>query len=219
MITVFDTETGGTDVWTHRIVTATVAQLDDTGTLIQERSWLINSGQPIDKQATAVHGITTEHAAEHGVDPRSAITEIIAALLEHDYPVVAFNAPFDFSILSAEAQRHDIDFRLPAVILDPFVLDKQMNRFRRGKRTLEVLTAAYGLPAFDAHDATADATAAGRLAITQLAMLAGAGFSPERLMVLQPGWHDEQAASLESYLRRANPDVVVDRGWPIKERP
>lgn len=215
-VVVFDTETTGVDVWGDRIVTATVAVLDSDGEVIDGfgGSWLINPGIPIPEQAAAVHGVTTEHAVAHGMEPLEGIRAIVDTLTAvSGVPVVAFNANFDFTILTAEAERHGIRFDLPQHILDPLVIDRAMFKYRKGKRTLEVLTEQYGLPAFDAHDATADAIAAGRLALAQLR---GTTLSLDRLMEMQPVWHHQQAESLEEWLRRTDPAAVVDRGWPLK---
>lgn len=215
-VVVFDTETTGVDVWSDRIVTATVAVLDMAGDVIEGLggSWLINPGIPIPEEAAAVHGVTTEHAEAHGIEPGEGIRAIIDTLTAlSGTPVVAFNASFDFSILVAEAERHGHGFTLPEHILDPLVIDRAMYKFRKGKRTLEVLTELYGLPQFDAHDATADAIAAGRLALAQLR---GTTLTVDKLMKMQPIWHQSQAESLEQWLRRSDPDTAVDRGWPVK---
>lgn len=217
-VVVFDTETTGVDVWGDRIVTATVAVLDAEGDVIDGLggSWLINPGVPIPEGAAAVHGITTEHAETHGMEPFDGIRAIVDTLTAvSGVPVVAFNANFDFTILAAETERHSIRFDLPEHIIDPLVIDRAMFKYRKGKRTLEVLTEQYGLPAFDAHDATADAIAAGRLALAQLR---GTTLTLDRLMEMQPIWHQQQAESLEEWLRRTDSSVVVDRGWPTKDK-
>ena len=60
----FDTETTGVDVDNDRIVTAALVRRDATGTHV--RSWLIDPGVDIPEAAAAIHGVSTEHAREHG---------------------------------------------------------------------------------------------------------------------------------------------------------
>jgi DNA polymerase III epsilon subunit-like protein len=95
----------------------------------------------------------------------AAVVAALRDLLDAGIPVVAYNAPFDFSLLKYEALRHGIPPILePSPVIDPLVLDKAHDRFRRGKRTLEAVAAHYAVPLVGAHDAAADAIAAGRVA-------------------------------------------------------
>src|SRR5437588_459876 len=55
--------------------------------------------------------------------------------------------------------------RSPLCVLDPRVLDKHADRYRRGHRTLTDLCAHYGVALTAAHDAAADAVAS--LAVTR----------------------------------------------------
>jgi DNA polymerase III subunit epsilon len=102
---VLDTETTGVDPETARIVTACVAHVGAGAKEI--RQWLVNPGVPIPAGATKIHGITDEQAAE-GADPAVAIPDIASAVLgawEGGLPVVAFNAPYDLTVLSREVAR------------------------------------------------------------------------------------------------------------------
>lgn len=94
-----------------RVVTAHVGVLDARGRQVAARSWLADPGIPIPEGATAVHGISTERARREGRPPHEVIAEVVAALralLDQGVPVVAYNASYDFSLLSAEAQRYGI---------------------------------------------------------------------------------------------------------------
>ena len=215
----FDTETTGVNVWEDRIVTATIAHIH--GSQVDVKSWLINPGVPIAEAATAVHGITTEHATEHGQAPAEATAQIVD-YINHagtaGQPVVAFNAAFDFTILTAEAHRHGHSLRIPNVI-DPHVIDKHIDPYRKGKRTLAATCAHYGVRQTDAHDATGDALAAARLA------WALAEQHPDTVQIdlydlhdHQTRWRAEQAESLARYLVRQGKTDDVARDWPIQER-
>jgi DNA polymerase-3 subunit epsilon len=168
ILAVFDTETTGIDPATTRIVTANISVIRAGGVIESSRDWLINPGIEIPAQATNVHGITTEYAREHGEDAAGAIYDIVAelqALFDSSIPVVAYNASYDFTILQREAVRYSHDpLSNPSPIIDPLVIDKQVDRYRKGKRTLEAAAAHYGVELTDAHTAAADAQAAGFVA-------------------------------------------------------
>src|SRR5690606_26374276 len=58
-LVVFDLETTGVDPTEARIVTAYVGVLDATGTVVEERSWIVDPGVEIPEGSIAVHGVTT----------------------------------------------------------------------------------------------------------------------------------------------------------------
>ena len=149
----FDTETTGVSPANDRIVTAALITRTGTGTPTQ-RTWLINPGIPIPERATQVHGITTEHARLHGQSPSDALAEIadlLASALASGTPVVGFNVQYDLTILEAELARHGLPTlaqRLPRGIrpvVDPLVLDRHLDRYRKGKRKLIDMCATYGV--------------------------------------------------------------------------
>jgi DNA polymerase-3 subunit epsilon len=146
----FDTETTGVDVDHDRIVTAALVRRDRDGTHV--RTWLIDPGVEIPEGASAIHGISTEHAREHGVPPGPALDEIAAAIAEamrEGTPVVAYNASYDLCLLEAELHRHGlptVEDRLGGSVqpvIDPLVLDRAEDRFRKGKRKLVDLCGVY----------------------------------------------------------------------------
>lgn len=216
-IAVFDTETTGVTAGTDRIVTATVAILNEHGAVEERASWLLNPDFPIDPKATEVHGVSDARAKSEGSDAATGVREILESVLASGLPVVAFNAVFDFSILRAECERHGIDFNLPSLIVDPHVIDKQFDKYRKGKRTLTATTEAYGVPFENAHDAEADAVAAGRLL---QAMVRRFGLSvTDNLMRAQTSWKREQAINFQGYLRmKGNADAYINPGWPLEDR-
>jgi len=164
----FDTETTGVDTSTARIVTAAlIIRVPDTITEI--KTWLLDPGVEIPPETTAVHGITTEHAREHGQPAAEGLDEIAEALAEHlrnEVPVVVFNASFDLPLLEAELERHGLPSLIDRVgtqhypVLDPLVLDRWVDRFRKGKRNLGALTEHYGVVVEDElHSADVDVLA------------------------------------------------------------
>lgn len=164
----FDTETTGVSTSNDRIVTAAILTRTDGETTA--RTWLIDPGVEIPARASEVHGISTEYAREHGVKPADALEEIasiLASAMAAGFPVVAFNAQFDLSILEAELARHDLASlasRVPGGIgpvVDPLVLDRHLDKWRRGPRKLINMCEHYGVSvvADDLHAADADVAA------------------------------------------------------------
>ncbi|WP_254773800.1 3'-5' exonuclease [Microbacterium sp. cf046] len=224
VIGVFDLETTGVDVAEDRIVTAHVGLLDASGSAILARDWIADPGVEIPAAATAVHGISTEHARAIGApacDVVEQVTDTLRSLLDAGIPVVAYNAAFDFSLLAREASRHGVlPLRNPSPVIDPLVLDKAYDRFRRGKRTLAVVAEHYAVRLDDAHEASADAVAAGRIAQALAGRFAGL-MPPEadELHTRQIAWARAQAASLTEYfisIGRLDPDTELDGRWPIR---
>ncbi|MGW0791139.1 exonuclease domain-containing protein [Streptomyces sp. NPDC002911] len=225
----FDLETTGTDVETDRIVTAAVVRLEADGSVSEERTWLLNPGVAIPEQASAIHGISTERAREHGVPAASAIEEIARAVaggLRSGTPLVVMNARYDLSLLDRECRRYGVDSvsellgGTPSPVIDPLVIDKHVDKYRKGKRALHALCAQYGVSLDDAHDARADAVAAARVVRRLGEKHQSVGVMPlEDLHGLQVQAAAEQSLSLQAYLRRtADPAAVVEPAWPLIPR-
>ncbi|MFF4794232.1 3'-5' exonuclease [Streptomyces sp. NPDC001276] len=223
----FDLETTGTDPREARIVTGAVIEVRG-GEPGGRREWLADPGVEIPAEAVAVHGISNERAAAEG-EPADRVADAVADALtgywKSGVPVVAYNAAFDLTLLSAELHRYglpSLSDRLggaePGPVVDPYTIDRWADRYRRGKRTLEAVCAEYGVVLDAAHDASADALAAARLA----AAIAGrhskvAALGPAELHRRQIEWHAAWAADFQDFLRRkGDPDAVVDGAWPLR---
>ncbi|MDX3535813.1 exonuclease domain-containing protein [Streptomyces sp. MB09-01] len=225
----FDLETTGTDIESDRIVTAAVVAMEPDGRVARTRTWLVDPGVAIPEQAAAIHGISTEHARTEGVPAAPAIAEITQTLadgLGSGTPLVVMNARYDLSLLDRECRRHGIAplaDRLrgrPAHVIDPLVLDKHADRYRKGRRTLQALCEHYGVTLDDAHNAAADALAAARAARRVGAKHASIGsIELADLHDLQIRAAAQQAQSLQSYLRRtSDPEAIVEPAWPVVPR-
>ncbi|MFB9348817.1 3'-5' exonuclease [Streptomyces heliomycini] len=225
----FDLETTGTDIETDRIVTAAVVRLEPDGGVSTERTWLLDPGVAIPEEAAAIHGISTAQARAQGAPaPRAVeeVTQTVAEVLRAGTPLVVMNARYDLSLLDRECRRYGLESlserlgSLPSPVIDPLVIDKHIDKYRKGKRALHALCAHYGVSLDDAHDARADAVAAARV-VRRL----GEKHRPVGTMSLAD-LHDlqvraaaEQSASLQAYLRRTtNPAAVVERAWPVIPR-
>jgi len=215
----FDLETTGRDPQEARIVTASIILVDAGGNILKHHEWLVDPGVEIPEEAAAIHGISTERAQSEGIPAREGIAEIIQVLQDTfaaGVPVLAFNAAYDFTVLAREAERSGLTAPVPFPVIDPFIMDKQADRYRRGKRTLTAMAEHYGVAFENAHTSAADVMAT--LAVG--AAMAGAfpvlAQDAASLHQLQTGWAAEQAASFQSYLRRRDPDAVIDGTWPVR---
>jgi DNA polymerase-3 subunit epsilon len=224
----FDTETTGVDVETDRIVSAAVVVQEAPGARPRVTRWLVNPGVPVPASATEVHGLTEEHLRRNGRWPAPVMHEIageLQFLATAGRPLVVMNAPFDLTLLDRELRRHRASSldrwfgaSTPLQVLDPRVMDKHLDRYRKGRRTLTDLCAHYEVALEGAHDAAADALAAlevvralGRRFATRLDRL-----TPAELHTLQGGWHAAQARGLQAWFARSGSPETVDPSWPVR---
>ena len=221
-LAVFDLETTGIDVDSCRIVTAHVGVIGPRGEVVEQREWLVDPGIEIPTAATLIHGVTTERARLEGLAAAQAVAEIIDALRDaaaRGLPIVAYNAAYDLSLLRYEAERYGHEpFRGPGWVIDPLVIDKAVDRFRRGKRTLTAACEHYGVELLAAHDAGADAIAAGRVAqAIARAFPEVAEYALAELHARQVGWSREQAESYQDWRRRnGEPEFTTSGAWPLR---
>lgn len=225
----FDTETTGVSVVNDRIVTAAVITRTGSASPPQSHTWLINPGIEIPARATEVHGITTEHAREHGMDPAVALEEIASTLaraMAAGFPVVAFNASYDISIVEAELDRcglPSLASRLTTQdvrpVVDPLVLDRLVDRYRKGPRKLINMCATYGVEVKEEDLHAADADVLATLDVIQ----AMARVYPSIGQVELNDLHDQQiaahrdwAANFRSWLiSKGRTEDLPSLEWPI----
>lgn len=213
----FDLETTGPNPHVDRIVTANLTTIatDPNGVVqINGRNWLLDPGIEIPEGAAAVHGITTEQARDNGQDYATGLAEIglaVADAWNRNHVLVVYNASFDMTMLHHEHLRvfpEDVEGRKPVgfpaygTIVDPFVIDKAFDQYRKGKRTLTAACEHYGVKLGNAHEAEADAIAAARLAWVMLRRYNLDTASHEQIMREQTRWYAEQADGLARYWRK-----------------
>ncbi|MFF7171130.1 exonuclease domain-containing protein [Streptomyces pseudovenezuelae] len=177
----FDTETTGVDVENDRIVSAAV---DARGGSADPEAgeWLADPGIEIPAEAYDVHGISTEHAREHGAPAAQVVHEVAAELAAQvtlgGAAIVGHNVVFDLTLLDRECRRyglptlHERIGDSPLHVIDTRVLDTRAVPFRRrvsedqGARQLITLAQFYGVPWDDeqAHGCAYDAQIAARVA-------------------------------------------------------
>jgi DNA polymerase-3 subunit epsilon len=230
---VFDVESTGIDPLTDRIVTAFIGLFNrETQAFTKTCSLVIDSGTPIPAEATAVHGITDEFVRTHGILPIDALN-LLSHVIQFEAignraPLVVYNAPFDLTMLNVELERCGLQpfgFANPNTftILDPFVIDKGLDKWRKGSRKLVDTARHYGVEVDPdkAHDAAYDCLLTAQIADR---LLNGkARHNPvSALMADQVAWKAEQSSSLQAYFRSAkagatqNLNAIVDGGWPLQ---
>lgn len=224
-----DFETTGVDITQDRAVTAAIVDIRP-GEHPRTRTWLINPGIDIPAGATAVHGITTEIARADGVHPSSALDEIsleVETALASGMPLVAMNAAFDLTLLDRELLRYKLGglgerlggYDALRPVLDPFVLDREVDKYRKGKRTLTSLCEHYKVSIGNAHDAAADAIAACRV-LFRIAKQYPRSIGTADLHELhdkQVQWHHERQSDFAAYRERiGEPLTDFSTEWPIR---
>lgn len=221
-----DFETSGVDPETDRIVTASVTrwQAGEVG-----RAWLWMSdvgGVDIPAAASQIHGITSAVARSAGRPAAAVVEEVIdvlAGLVSEGLPVVVMNASFDLTLLEREARRYGLRSlfgRSLPFVLDPWVLDKHVDPYRKGRRTLSHLCEHYGVRLANAHSADGDAQAACEVTweiTSRYPRLRER--SLDDLHEDQARWAREQAEGLRAYYERTPGKELLAAGvrvdWPF----
>lgn len=236
----FDTETTGRDPRFARLVTCSIVEREPNDT-VKKHYWLADPGVEIPPETTAIHGISTQQARAEGRDIVEVLTEIsdlLFSFLSKGYPVVAYNAGYDLTLLESELARHNVPTlreRLGGEIfpvIDPYFLDRWGDKFRKGssgKRKLGDLVELYGCASADNfHNAEDDVLATLRLldAMVESERLTG---EIERIYGISGGLgamsledlHEAAAeahSNLMSFLRKVKPDIETESDtWPVYE--
>lgn len=214
----FDLETTGREQHAARIITAAiVVEADPT----QNRLWLVNPGVPIPAESSAIHGITDADVADDGM-PAGEACEAIARALEAHWRsgalVVAYNAQYDLTVLVHELRRHDLAPLELGPVLDPLVLWRALEKYRKGKKRLADAVERFDVPMnVKEHDAGADALTALHV-MRAVAGLDGleAVTDVDAVMAQQREWHRIWAEDFAAWFAsKGNDPSGIDRSWPI----
>lgn len=214
-----DTETTGIDCWSDRIVEIAAVVVHPDGTTGETYTTIVNPGVEIPEGAAAIHGITTARAVAEGVTPAEALAEVARRIFDHGHrPVVGFNMRFDWPILVAEAERHGVEFPFLAPVLDPFLVDKMVDRFRRGTRKLVAVAQHYAveLDEAEAHGALADAVAAARVMRALIDRYPQIGrHSLASVFLRQVRGYEQWRTGFVEFKRRTDSAFDIAPGWPL----
>lgn len=156
-----DLEATGTDPATDRVTSVALLRYD--GAERDGLPWaaLVNPGRPIPTAVAELTGLTDATVAD--APPFERIAQWVSDVVR-DRPLVGFGvAMFDVPLLAEEFERAGVDYRFGPVI-DAGVIFKKFER-----RTLAAAVKFYlGRELLHAHQATADALAAGQVLTAQL---------------------------------------------------
>lgn len=211
----FDLETTSANPFEARIVTSALVCIDENGASASEQ--LADPGVEIPEAAANVHGITTEKARAEGRPHEDVLRETVEAIKkgwEDGYTLIVFNAAYDLTVL----RQLTGDFTVTGPVYDPFVVDKARDRYRKGKRNLGAMCEHYGVRIDNAHEATADAYAAARIAWKQVRVWPElTQMDPGDLMEYQAVEYYRMQSEFRTYLESRGRDVGDMRlGWPMQ---
>ena len=212
----FDLETTSNIPQEARIVASALVSIE--GSTVDSQELLADPGIEIPQPAVDVHGITTEYAREHGRDHDEVLADTIAAIKkgwEEGKTLVVYNANYDLTVLRSLDQ----DFTVTGPVFDPFVVDKLKDKYRKGPRTLSKVCEEYGVPLDNAHEATADAMAAARIAWKQVNQRFPelAKLDDGELMEYQAVGYYEMQTEFKRYLASRDRDASsVATSWPMQ---
>lgn len=222
LLAAFDLETTSPDPWEARIVTAALLVEAPNGRVIQRVQLVADPGVPIPADAAQVHGVTDALATAYGRPAREVVATVAAALATWwappALPVVIYKADYDWTVLTAECERYGLARPSLGPILDPLVIDRELDRYRKGKRTLADLTAHYGITLERAHTATADARAALALARQLGVRYPKLRRDLDTLMLSQARWQRTWREHINSYWAKEGKPQRVPPGWPLVGR-
>jgi DNA polymerase-3 subunit epsilon len=220
----FDLETTGVDRFADVPVSYALVAVRNRVPVGGEAS-LVDPGREVPPGAAAVHGITTERARREGVQLGTAVRRVAEALFDasaHGVPLVGMKLDYDLTMLDScyrrETGRGLVDDGFCGPVLDALVIDRHVDRYRRGKRTLGDLCEHYGVVIEHAHDAVADARAAVDVLLAMCERFPELRErSPWELHVAQISWHRDWVASFAEWrLRKGLGPICEQEGqWPI----
>lgn len=221
----FDLETTGLDPATDHIVQVGIdVSLGSLGVPIPGMSYehLVNPGVKIEN--SDMHGITDDMVVGARTEAQ-AIEELVwffKAMAAARIPVVAYNAAFDFTFSREVSSRHKIDWLSEdLIIIDPFIIDRKVDKWRKGSRTLGAVAELYDVQTTDAlHSARYDALITVRVLRRMAAKHSTINWATQEFTEQQAQWAVEQQRSLQAYFAesgRTDADgkpAVVQVGWP-----
>ena len=221
----FDLETTGPDPSADLPVSYALVFMDK-GQVKWRKTGIINPGVPIPEMSTLIHGITNEQAAAQGVSLDQATDLLIDELISASHqgiPLVGMNLCFDLTVvdhLCKEAYLTGLEqMGWAGPVIDLLILDRRVDKQRRGHRRLSDLAAYYGIAQIDAHEAEADV-------MTTLACLKElcrryeeiTQFKIDHLYLAQMKWYREWAIGFNEYkAQQGQPFVPAILCWPLEQ--
>lgn len=224
-IVFFDTETSGLKFEEGARILSCSAYtypVKDESRLVKH-TWTLNWGIDIPEEASKVNGLTREYLEKHGrTDTTQALREMYDVIFGA-YTIVAYNLPFDMSMLHSHWKEYSKFYReyveksRRKQFVDPLVIDKALDPFRKGKRTLMATAKHYGVKVDEdkLHDASYDVEVLMDVYKAVVNRYVAMGHDMSVIKSFQTTHKASQARGLQSYFRRQGRDEYVDPGFPI----
>ncbi len=224
-----DTETTSADPEQARVASICRAVVSPGARSTTVQNGLVAVEMP--EEASKVNGLTTEKLMAEGKPSADVLDEFcadIAAALALGTPVIAANAVYDLTVLDRDCRRNGVptisdrlDGSPLAPIVDPIVLDKKVEKYRRrvsptqGARCLKTLAQVHGVGWDDdlAHTAEYDALQAGRVVWALMRRYSYlASLTLPELHDAQVRWYAEQSEGLRQFFNRTANEREHDAG-------
>ena len=189
-------------VWSEKDLSRPVAA--------QELIWQ-QPHEEVDKTAH-IHRITPA-LSEQGIRPIAAAMMLRLFLQSarrqfRSAPLVLFNAPYDISMLSVQNAKLG-EVLTGFNIVDPMIIDRELDRYRKGRRNQSALARHYDCATEEelsaAHDAAVDCRILARIAVNVVEKFRLTEANPDTLHSKQSEWYARQRDSFASY-RGESPD-------------
>lgn len=224
----FDLETTGTDPFEALPVSFALVSYE-SGKMNHSTYRLVNPGISIPPDSIAVHHITDDMVLAGGMPLGEAIDycrEALCVASASNVPVVGMVLRYDLTIVDRlHRARGNDGLRAPhwsGPALDVSLIDKRLDKWRKGKRTLHDLCAVYSVALEEgaAHDAAADAVAAVEVLFAQTRLYPVLGHTDlATLTRRQAEIHRAFLVDLNEYRLRLGgvpiPDSEIEGGWPV----
>jgi DNA polymerase-3 subunit epsilon len=220
----FDLETTGVDTKTARPVSAAILMYVNGEPTKVKWHTLINPGIEIPDDATAIHGITNAMVIAHGRPILDSIVDIFKVLFDaakNSIPIVGMNLAYDLSLLNSCTNGFLEAVGVP-IVLDLYVIDKFIDRYRKGSRKLTSICEHYGVTHAGPHDAMNDVAASVECLIALAKKYPSIGHTdPIELHHSQVKWYKDQTTSLsDHFVATGKAEAIPDsmRRWPLHVR-
>jgi DNA polymerase III subunit epsilon len=205
-----DTETTGLNFKTDLVISVGIAVFL-RGECVHKTSFFVKN-DAVPNGGFHVNQITDEQIA-NGYDPEWAFSLVSSIMHKVPRVIVAYNAPFDLTMLAGEFRRHAIVYDYSRMkIIDPLVIERHYH----GPWQNKLINAAsrYRIPYEDYHEAGADAATAGHVYMAQQMRYPlrrmGFGYLHSRQQV----WHEKWRTDLLDYYRARGASLPEITPWP-----